>query len=301
MRPFKIVGLGEVLWDLLPGQKQAGGAPANFAYISTVLGDTGIVASRIGADDLGAEMLSHLQSRGLITEHIQTDPKHLTGTVNVQVHSDGQPLFAIAEPSAWDFLELTSAWKQLARSADAICFGTLAQRNPQSRATIQRFLASARTDSIRVFDINLRQHFYSAEILKQSLEIAQIVKLNQEEVAIACDLFNAPTTESVQFAEWLQKRFHLKLVCITFGAEGSLLVAGSSHHRHSGYRVKVADTVGSGDAFTAAMLHHYLRGLTLPEINRASNIMGSLVASKNGAMPTINRGEIESYKTPNTP
>jgi fructokinase len=297
MKRFKVVGLGEVLWDLLPNQKKSGGAPANFAYISSVLGDIGIVASRIGADDLGTEMLSQLESCRVVTEYIQQDSQHLTGTVNVQVRSDGQPSFEIAESSAWDYLEWTSEWERLARSADVICFGTLAQRSPGSRATIRRFLSAAPKHTIRVLDMNLRQHFYSPEILMQSIESAQMVKLNHEEVLIACDLFKAPSTETLQFAEWLQKRFHLKLVCITFGSKGSLLVDASSHHMHSGYRVKVADTVGAGDAFTAAMIHHYLRGSTLPAINQASNMMGALVASKFGAMPKIQRSEIASYET----
>lgn len=294
MRQLKVVGIGEVLWDLLPGQKQAGGAPANFAYVSTVLGDIGLIASRIGPDDLGTEMLSQLRSRGVNTEYIQKDPEHRTGTVNVRVGRDGQPSFEITESSAWDFLEWTSEWAALARVADAVCFGTLAQRNRRSCITIRRFLSATPKNAVRVFDMNLRQHFYSAEVLVQSTEFAQIVKLNQDEVSIACDLLKAPSRDSLQFAQWLQKRFHLKLVCITFGSKGSLLVTESSHHRHSGYRVKVADTVGAGDAFTAAMLHYYLRESTLPLINQAANSIGALIARKFGAMPEISAKEIQS-------
>jgi fructokinase len=296
MTRSKVVGLGEVLWDILPGQKQVGGAPANFAYISSVLGDIGLIASRIGADDLGAEMQSQLRSRGLNTDYIQKDSEHATGTVNVHLRSDGQPLFEITEPSAWDFLEWTAEWDALARAADAVCFGSLAQRNPRSRATIRRFLSATAKDTIRVFDMNLRQHYYSQGILAESIASAQIVKLNDEEVLIASRLFQAPSNDCLPFAQWLQRRFQLRLVCVTFGAEGSLLVSESSHHRHPGYRVKVTDTVGAGDAFTAAMLHHFLRGSTIAAINAAANRMGSLVASEAGAMPALSSEGIKEVR-----
>ena len=296
MKQFKVVGLGEVLWDIFSGQKQAGGAPANFAYISCVLGDVGLIASRVGADDLGAEMQSQLRSRGLNTDYIQQDSERPTGTVQVHLRSDGQPLFEITEPSAWDFLEWTAEWDTLARGADAVCFGSLAQRNPRSRATIRRFLAATTKDAIRVFDMNLRQHYYSQEILAESIASAQIVKLNDEEVLIASRLLQAPSDDCLQFAQWLQRRFQLRLVCVTFGAKGSLLVSESSHHRHPGYRVKVADTVGAGDAFTAAMLHHFLRGSTISAISAAANRMGSLVASEAGAMPALSSEGIKEVR-----
>lgn len=296
MKRFKVVGLGEVLWDVFSGQRQVGGAPANFAYMSSVLGDIGLIASRIGTDDLGADMQSQLRSRGLSTDYIQKDSEHPTGTVNVQLRRDGQPLFEIAEPSAWDFLEWTVEWNTLARSADAVCFGSLAQRNPRSRATIRQFLSATARDTIRVFDMNLRQHYYSQEVLEESIKSAQIVKLNDEEVLIASRLLQAPSHDCLQFAQWLQRSFRLRLVCVTFGAKGSLLVSESSQHRHPGYRVEVTDTVGAGDAFTAAMLHHFLRGSTIAAINAAANRMGSLVASQSGAMPVLSSEEIKQVR-----
>ena len=295
MRQYKIVGLGEVLWDLLPTQKVLGGAPANFAYISSLLGDVSFIASRVGTDDLGEEMLGQLQSRGLNTDYIQKDPQRPTGTVKVSIRDGGQPSFEITEPVAWDFLQWNRDWESLACGADAVCFGSLAQRNRQSRATIRQFLAATRRDAIRVFDMNLRQHFFPEDVITESIASAQIVKLNDDEVVVASRLLHAPS-ECFAFARWLQSRFHLKLVCVTFGAKGSLIVSESGHHRHDGISVKVADTIGAGDAFTAAMVHHFLRGSSIAEINAAANLMGSLVAGESGAMPSLNSERIQMVR-----
>ncbi|HYU44787.1 MAG TPA: PfkB family carbohydrate kinase, partial [Terriglobales bacterium] len=179
---YTIVGLGEILWDMLPNGKQLGGAPSNFAYISTLLGNESIVASRIGSDALGNEAVQRLAKLGVGTALIQADPVHPTGTVQVEVDLAGQPRFEIAEGVAWDFLEWTPAWQHVATQSDAICFGSLAQRAPASRATIRQFLGTAREDAVRIFDVNLRQQFHSKEILAESMKLADIVKLNHEEL-----------------------------------------------------------------------------------------------------------------------
>src|ERR1700704_2248076 len=157
---YKVVGLGEILWDMLPAGKQLGGAPANFAYISSLLGSDGIVASRIGNDSLGNEAVHRLAALGVTTEFVQCDTAHPTGVVQVRVDHAGQPTFVIAEHAAWDFLEWGSSWQTLAQRADAIFFGSLAQRGPVSRTTIRRYLAAAQTKAVRVFDVNLRQAFF---------------------------------------------------------------------------------------------------------------------------------------------
>jgi len=185
---LKIVGIGEVLWDLLPGGKQLGGAPANFAYMSNLLGDHGIVASRIGSDPLGREMAEAMQQLGLTTSYLQTDETHSTGTVGVKVDPTGQPEFTITPSVAWDFLDWTPLWEELAGQADVVCFGTLAQRSPNSRVTIRRFLQAVRTDTLRVFDVNLRQTFFSAEVLSESLKYSDVVKLNDLELPLVCNL-----------------------------------------------------------------------------------------------------------------
>src|SRR5438477_4131722 len=186
---YKVVGLGEILWDMLPNGKQLGGAPANFAYISSLLGSDGIVASRIGDDSLGNEAVQRLAALGVTTELMQCDPAHPTGVVQVKVDHAGQPTFEIAEDSAWDFLDWTSDWQALAQHADAICFGSLAQRGPVSRTTIRRFIGGTQAKAVRVFDVNLRQAFFSAEVLSESMKMADIVKLNHEELPRIIQLF----------------------------------------------------------------------------------------------------------------
>jgi fructokinase len=295
-RPI-VVGLGELLWDLFPSGKQLGGAPANFAYITALLGDSGIVASRVGDDRLGQEALWHLKSCGLDVNRVQRDLAHPTGTVKVEVDSKGQPEYRITENVAWDFLEFSEDWISLARSAHAVCFGSLAQRNSVSRSTIRAFLSALPSFAIGIFDVNLRQSFFSPEVLRDSLRHAKVLKLNHQEFPrfldlLQCPLRNSPRAASapgdysdVSAARWLCREFSLRLVCITRGANGSALITTDSHHEHPGFSVKVADTVGAGDAFTAALVHHALRGSSLAMMNTAANRMGAWVASQEGAMP----------------
>jgi fructokinase len=280
-----VIGLGEILWDLLPSGRQLGGAPANFAYCSHLLGDRGIVASRIGRDQLGEDICESLTRAGIGDKFLQSDDLRATGTVLVQVDSAGQPKFEITDPAAWDFLEWTDDWHALARSADAVCFGSLAQRSAKSRSTILDFLAATRSDTLRIFDVNLRQSFYSTEIICESLKRANTVKLNHEEVPRVRELLTMNAAGDVPFCRNLMARFELKLVCITRGANGSLLCDRHGVHEHPGFRVKVKDTIGAGDAFTAALVHEYLRERGLAEMNEAANRMGAWVASHSGAMP----------------
>lgn len=281
-----VVGLGEVLWDLFPEGKQLGGAPANFAYITNLLGDRGIIASRVGHDALGDEIQQRLGTLGLEASYLQSDSARPTGTVRVRVDQDGQARFEITDMVAWDFLEWTPAWESLAQQADAICFGSLAQRSPASRETIHKFLGAARPGTARIFDVNLRQAFYSAKVLSESLKFADIAKLNAEELPRVVELLGIPHHGEQPSAERLRFAYGLKLVCVTRGARGSLLVSESERHEHPGFRVQVADTVGAGDAFTAALVHHFLRGAGLAAMNEAANRIGAWVASCVGATPS---------------
>src|SRR5436190_777206 len=208
---YKVVGIGEVLWDMLPSGKQLGGAPGNFAYMASVLGDEGIVASRIGNDALGQETLDKMKSAGLATEFLQLDPEHPTGTAVVQIDAAGQPKFTITSAVAWDFLEWTPAWRTLAAQADVICFGTLAQRNSQSRDTIRQFLSAARSTTLRIFDVNLRQNFFSDELLQDSLREAQLVKLNHEELPVVMNLIGLEFVNEEKAARQLLEVYELKL------------------------------------------------------------------------------------------
>ncbi len=288
-----IVGLGELLWDLLPSGKQLGGAPANFAYITNLLGDTGIPASRIGNDSLGEEALQRLNQLGLSPASVQSDPIHPTGSVKVEIDKDGQPRFDILEPVAWDFLEWTPAWQRLAEETDAVCFGSLAQRCSQSRTTICRFLHATRPEAVRVFDVNLRQNFYSHEVLAESMKLANIVKLNHEELPRVVRMLELENCAEPDSARCLLTAHDLDLVCVTRGTGGSILISRDDRCEHPGFKVKVADTVGAGDAFTAALVHEYLRGTHLAQINETANRVGAWVASQSGATPALKAGSLE--------
>lgn len=288
-----ILGVGELLWDLLPEGKQLGGAPANFAVMAGRLGNHVAILSRIGRDDLGRKAVEILDPLPADTAYLEVDPVHETGKVTV-VLENGQPHFTIHQPSAWDFLELSDQWMGAAERADAICFGTLAQRAHESRQTIQTLAAQTRASCIRVFDVNLRAPFYSGEVIQESLELATVMKMNDAEVPQVLNLLGLPENEGAPRdrlrlgAERLLEEFPtLQMVAITRGARGSLLVARDEWNEHPGYPVKVADTIGAGDAFTAAMTHYLLRGADLATLNEAGNRWGGWMATQSGAMPPL--------------
>jgi fructokinase len=291
---YTIFGIGELLWDFLPAGKQLGGAPSNFSYITNLLGDTGIPVSRIGNDALGDEALQRLSQLGVTTGHLQRDSIHPTGTVKVEVDDAGQPEFDILYPVAWDFFQWTPAWRQLAAQADAICFGSLAQRSLESRSTTGNFLRVTRPDAVRVFDVNLRQSFYSKEIIEESLKRATIVKLNHDELPTVMRLLGWEHRNEKESARRLLSFADIKLIGVTRGANGSLLLASDHCSEHSGFKIKVADTVGAGDAFTATLLHGYLRATPLDEINENANRVGAWVASQSGATPSVQEGGLQA-------
>ncbi|MGD0568352.1 MAG: carbohydrate kinase [Candidatus Sulfotelmatobacter sp.] len=285
-----VVGLGELLWDLFSAGKQLGGAPANFAYITSLLGDHGIPASRVGRDALGVEAVRRLGELVLPTEFVQEDTEHPTGTVKIEVDGTGQPRFEISESVAWDFLDWTPQWQALAQRADAVCFGSLGQRSERSRSTIRSFVLASQPCALRVFDVNLRQNFYTVQVLAESMKLATIVKLNHEELPRIMRLFELENRGEEDSARRLLSSYGLKLVCITRGNSGSLLLSADDRSEHPGFKVKVADTVGAGDAFTAALVHGYLRGTSLAQINEVANRVGAWVASESGATPSLKPG-----------
>lgn len=282
-----VVGLGEILWDLLPQGKQLGGAPANFAYHAAQLGERGVAASRVGEDPLGAEILGRIAALGLDPGFLQRDPSHPTGTVAVEIGPGGQPSYTIIENVAWDRLEFSPAWQALAAETDAVCFGSLAQRGDLARAAIQSFLQALRPEAVPIFDINLRGSFYSAELIGQGLGLAKIAKLNDEELPVVAGLLGLKSSGEIDLARELLDLRQLELVCVTRGARGSLLVSRGGVSEHPGYPAQVADTIGAGDAFVAAMAHHWLRGSELGRVNEAANRLGAFVASQPGATPPI--------------
>ena len=290
--PRTVVGLGELIWDLLPEGKQLGGAPTNFAYIARLLGDRSVVASRVGRDELGREALERLARAGVATRHVQFDEEHPTGTVGVRIDESGEAHFSVNENSAWDYLEWTKEWATLAAQARAVSFGTLGQRAHAARTTIKKFLRATRPEALRVFDVNLRHSFFNAEMLADSLALSNIVKLNSEELPHLAAMLEIVGGDERATASRLLHLFNLELVAVTRGARGCLLVTSDETLEHPGFRVRVVDTVGAGDAFAAALVHKRLRNSSLEEIADAANRAGAWVATHAGATPEVNQGEM---------
>jgi fructokinase len=283
---YTILGIGELLWDMLPQGARLGGAPANYGVMAGRLGDRAAILSRIGRDALGDHALHALKDFPVDCGQLQIDPEYPTGRVTVHLE-DGQPSYTIHAPVAWDFLDPAPDWLSLAAEADAVCFGSLAQRSERSRQTIHALVKSTRPECQRIFDVNLRTPFYTAGIVRQSLSLASVVKMNDAEVPQVLALLGFPGAASLrEGADRLLDAFpQLSLVTITRGGEGSLLVRRSEWHEHPGVPVRVADTIGAGDAFTAAMTHYLLRGASLATLNEAGNRWGGFIASQQGAMP----------------
>ncbi len=295
--PHLVLGLGELLWDILPEGPRLGGAPANFSVMAGRLGNHAVLLSRIGRDDLGRRAVARLDPLPVDAGFVETDAIHETGRVTVYFEG-GQPHYTIHQPAAWDFLELSDEWVRLAERADALCFGSLAQRSLESRQTIQTLAAQTSSKCVRVFDVNLRSPFYSGEVIQESLELATVMKMNDAEVAQVLGLLGLTGSDDGgealavdplrSGAERLLSEFPtLEMVAVTRGGNGSLLVTRDEWHVHPGLPVKVADTIGAGDAFTAALTHYLLRGADLATLNEAGNRWGGWVASQSGAMPPL--------------
>jgi fructokinase len=283
---FKVVGIGEVLWDLFPEGPQLGGAPANFAYHAHALGADAAVVSRVGNDTYGREILERFKKQGLLAGTVQVDEEAPTGTVTVALQDQGVPRFIIHENTAWDRVQVTRAALEVVQEADAICFGTLAQRHAISRLSIQRLLGAACMDALRVCDINLRQKFYSRELVEQSMRMANVLKLNEGELPILAGMFELKGVRRQQI-EWLAKTFELRLVALTCGAQGSLLYERGRWSEQPTPPVEVVDTVGAGDAFTAALVMGLLNGMDLDEVHAAASEVASYVCSQAGATPAL--------------
>jgi fructokinase len=295
-----VVGLGELLWDLLPEGARLGGAPANFAVMAGRLGSRAVVASRVGADPLGRRAQDELAELPAEPDYLQLDSEYATGTVTVRLEGT-EPEYTFEEPVAWDRLLMTPEWRELAQAADAVCFGTLAQRAEASQATILAFLDATPRECVRVFDVNLRAPHWSGEALRGGLARATIVKLNAGELrhvlmgtgACPHPVEKADEDDLLRGARRLLDRYPVELVCITLGAKGSVLVTRKEHHRHHGLAARVRDTVGAGDAFTAALTHYYLEGAPLATLNDAGNRWGAWVASQAGGMPPLRAETLE--------
>ncbi len=283
-RKYQIIAVGELVWDMLPTGRMLGGFPVNLCYSLRCLGDQAEPVTAAGTDSLGERAITHLHSLGLSTLYVQTSD-HTTGTVDVSLDVRGQPTFSIRENAAWDFLEWAPELQELAHSADAVCFGTLGQRSPQSRRTIGRLLETAPVRALRVFDVNLRPPHFSPDIIRASLQKADIVKLSDPEMEHVVQLLEVrPGPVESQMSQLLND-YRLKLICVTRGEEGSILLSRDEIHLHPGFAVEVADTVGAGDAFLAALVFYYLRQAPLEVINEAANRLAAWISSQPGATP----------------
>ncbi len=287
-----IVAIGEVLWDCFPDRKLLGGAPYNLAYIARQIGAETVMVSRVGEDTDGRAILEAMSAKAMDRRFIQRDREHATGTVQVRLSAGGIPDFTIMPDVAYDFIEWSEPMAELAGRCDAICFGSLCQRNAVSRATILRMVESA-GHALRVFDINLRQAFYSKEILAAGLQRAQVVKMNDGEVETLKKLFPA---EFRGGEAGFMKAFDIELLAITRGADGCTLCRGAERVDVSGVKVDVCDTVGSGDAFTASLVLSCLRKMPLHEIGAEANLWGAYVATQCGGTPTVDPRAIEALR-----
>ena len=285
MKTFLAIGLGEILWDVLPTGRKLGGAPANFAYHINRLGGVGIPVSCIGDDALGREALKQLVSHGLNVDSISTDPTHPTGTVDALVDEHGIATYIFPDNVAWDFLALDHPALQLATKADAICFGTLAQRSDISRKAIHSLLKAA-PNALKIYDINLRQNFYSPDIIKSSLTLTDVLKINDEELTLISKMFSLPSGERAALSA-LMDTHNLKLAVLTRGDQGSLILSPNDFSDLSGQPTTIADTIGAGDSFTAAVALAYLHDYPLDEINRYATKVAAYVCGQTGAMPDM--------------
>lgn len=292
---FKVLGIGELLWDLLPGGPQLGGAPANFACHAAALGaDAGLV-SRVGCDLLGCEALRLLAARGLDLAGLTSDGGLPTGTVAVTIGADGHPRFRISENAAWDGLRADDRALELAAAADAVCFGSLGQRTGAASAAIRRLVRATRTDALRVFDVNLRPPFHTPEVIAASLGLADVLKLNETELPVLAAQFRLRGSVDEQL-ERLAERFGLEVVALTLGSAGSRLFHGGRWSAEPARPITVQDAVGAGDSFTAALVIGLLRQQEAGEILAAATEVSAYVCTQAGATPPLPGRLLEMFR-----
>jgi fructokinase len=293
---FKILGIGEVLWDLLPSGPQLGGAPANFAYHSHALGAKAAVVTRVGKDLFGDLIQQRFAQQGIADGTVQVDEDAPTGTVTVSLTGKGIPHFTIHEQVAWDRMAITQKALSAVGEADAICFGTLAQRSEPSRTTIQTLVAAASLDALRVFDINLRQNYFTEKVIVASLALANVLKLNDAELPILAGLFSLTGSVREQI-EQLAGKFELQLVALTRGPAGSLLFQNGQWSDCPSVPIAIVDTVGAGDAFTAALVMGLLQKKKLDEVNVLADEVARYVCSCAGATPPLPKSICDHFAT----
>lgn len=280
-----IVGIGEILWDVFPTGKVLGGAPANFAYHVSQFGFEGYAVSAIGGDELGDEIVGAL-SNNKLKYLIETTP-YATGTVQVTLSGNGIPQYEICENVAWDNIPFTEEMEELACKTKTVCFGSLAQRSSVSRQTINRFLDCVPKTALKIFDINLRQHFYTLELIEHALDRCNILKINDEEIIIVGELFGWQSKSELEICNQLLHNCNLEIVVLTKGTEGSYVITKTETSFKPTPLVEVADTVGAGDSFTAGFVASLLKGKSVSEAHQIAVDVSAFVCTQHGAMPVL--------------
>jgi fructokinase len=286
LKTLEIAGIGEVLWDVFPDGELFGGAPANFACHCRALGARAYVISCVGDDARGERAVEFLQNHDVDTSALEVSDSYETGAVVVTLDSAGRPSYEIKEGVAWDHLPYSENLDSIAKVLDAVCFGTLGQRHATSRETIQKFLAATPSHCLSVYDINLRQSYFTEDLIRASMTMANVLKLNDEELQIIAPMHDLEGSDETIIRSLLEI-YELELVALTRGSRGSLIITPDDVSDVAGVDVTVADTVGAGDAFTAAMVTGYLNDWSLDRINQFANRVAAFVCSKIGAVPEL--------------
>jgi len=280
-----VAGIGELLWDILPAGKQLGGAPFNFAYHASQAGCEGIVISAVGKDELGKEIIKQVQKLGLTSQFIQFN-LYPTGVVSIKLDENGNPQYTIHENVAWDHLHWDKSLAKIVTKLDAVCFGSLIQRNWDAKKTILKFLKNVNSGCLKVFDINLRQHYFSREIVVESLQLSDILKLNEDELQVISDYLNLKGNVEFQL-KYIFREFNLKYLAYTMGSEGSILLSANEESFMKVPKIKVVDTVGAGDSFTAMMVAGILYKKNIRTIHKCATDVAAYVCKQHGATPKI--------------
>ncbi len=295
-----VFAFGEILWDLLPTARVLGGAPFNFVYRVHSLGNTGYIVSSLGSDELGKEAREAVVGLGLDTTYLQTDKKHPTGTVNVFFDAHNNPDYYIVPGVAYDHVRLTDALLSAVRGADCLCFGSLAQRSPQSRETVRALIEEAR-GVLKLFDINMRKECYNKEIVLYSLGKADILKLNEDEAKELGAMLGIPAGTIPEFCSQIVQSQSLKYCVVTLGPKGAFAASNTGEQVYApGYKVDLVDSLGSGDAFSAGFVDRILSGASLREACEYGNMLGAVVATQKGATQPIGRKDIEIFEQTQT-
>jgi len=293
--PKKIAAFGELLWDLLPGGKVLGGAPANFIYRINSFGEHGTLLSKVGNDKAGREAREELLKLGVSDENIQTDYEFPTGTVRVKIDADGNPDFDIITEVAYDHIEINAEMMDAFSQADCVCYGTLVQRYGISKNTLRELIHES-ADVVKFLDINLRKKCYTAASVEESLRMANIVKTNDDELLITRELLGMKNENLKDLARETIEKFNLEILLCTLGHNGAFcLTKNNEFFYDQGYQIILGDTVGAGDAFSAGFVHYYMNGHSIEEALRFGNATGAMVATTTGATAPIFKGDILNF------